>query len=212
MVVKCFTKRHNLTGSGRGDHLTSYSFVLMVIFFLQSEGILHPLNILQNVPGVENIIIDGFNVAFSTDRSQLPPLQPNNSSLTDFLRNFFEYFTLFDFENNVICPLLGSPVLRDNLRTGVDLPDCLHNYNRGQGRLKLETTIVIQDPFELTRNVSGNLSVRKLDRIVTMFRAAALVLGVVVRNNFGANMDTVFRLLFTPGFQMTEEFSKLIEE
>ena len=81
-----------------------------------------------------------------------------------------------------------------------------------QGRLKLETTIVIQDPFELTRNVSGNLSVRKLDRIVTMFRAAALVLGVVVRNNIGANMDTVFRLLFTPGFEMTEEFSKLIEE
>ena len=81
-----------------------------------------------------------------------------------------------------------------------------------QGRLKLETTIVIQDPFELTRNVSGNLSVRKLDRIVTMFRAAALVLGVVVRNNIGANMDTVFRLLFTPGFEMTEEFSKLIED
>ena len=45
-----------------------------------------------------------------------------------------------------------------------------------------------------------------------MFRAAALVLGVVVRNNIGANMDTVFRLLFTPGFEMTEEFSKLIEE
>ena len=61
-------------------------------------------------------------------------------------------------------------------------------------------------------NVSGNLSVRKLDQIVTMFRAAALVLGVVVRNKLAVQVDIVFRLLFMPGFDMTEEFSKFIEE
>ena len=61
-------------------------------------------------------------------------------------------------------------------------------------------------------NVSGNLSVRKLDQIVTMFRTAALVLGVVVRNKLAVQVDIVFRLLFMPGFDMTEEFSKFIEE
>ena len=61
-------------------------------------------------------------------------------------------------------------------------------------------------------NVSGNLSVRKLDQIVTIFRTAALVLGVVVRNKLAVQVDIVFRLLFMPGFDMTEEFSKFIEE
>ena len=61
-------------------------------------------------------------------------------------------------------------------------------------------------------NVSGNLSVQKLDQIVTMFRTAALVLGVVVRNKLAVQVDIVIRLLFMPGFDMTKEFSKFIEE
>ena len=64
----------------------------------------------------------------------------------------------------------------------------------------------------VTGNVSGNLSVWKLDQIVTMFRTAALVLGVVVRNKLAVQIDIVFRLLFMPSFDMTKEFSKFIEE
>ena len=33
--------------------------------------------------GLDSIIIDGFNVAFCTDRSQLPTLESNDSSLVD---------------------------------------------------------------------------------------------------------------------------------
>ena len=61
-------------------------------------------------------------------------------------------------------------------------------------------------------NVSGNLSVQKLDQIVTMFRTAALVLGVVVRDKLAVQVDIIFRLLFMPGFDMTEEFSKFIKK
>ena len=61
-------------------------------------------------------------------------------------------------------------------------------------------------------NVWGNLSVQKLDQIVTMFRTVTLVLGVVVRNKLAVQVDIVFRLLFKPGFEMTEEFSKFVEE
>ena len=67
MVVKAFCKRHQLTDHG-GDHLNNYSLVestcidfesqllfqvMMVITYLQIQGVLHPLYQLQEVPGLE---------------------------------------------------------------------------------------------------------------------------------------------------------------
>ena len=54
MIVKVFAKEHNLSGSGRGDHFSSYSIVLLAIFFLQKQTILHSLSVLQNVPGLQS--------------------------------------------------------------------------------------------------------------------------------------------------------------
>ena len=51
MLVKIVAEKHDISGSGKGDHLNSYSLVLLVIFFLQGQGFLHSLNRLQSVPG-----------------------------------------------------------------------------------------------------------------------------------------------------------------
>ena len=54
MVVKAFCKRHQLTEGS--DHLNNYSLVLMVIFYLQTQYILHPLYQLQDAPGLEPMV------------------------------------------------------------------------------------------------------------------------------------------------------------
>ena len=101
MLVKLFASRHDLSGSGRGNHFSSYSVVMLVIFFLQTQGILHPLHLLQEVPGLQKTEISGLNFAFCRDPSLLPSLQPNRSSLVELLQGFFLYYSQFTFGNQV---------------------------------------------------------------------------------------------------------------
>ena len=75
LVVKVFSMRHGLTGSGRGDHLTSYCLTVLVIFFLQTKSILHPVTVLQEVSDLPELQIMGYNFSFCRDQALLPPLQ-----------------------------------------------------------------------------------------------------------------------------------------
>ena len=175
MVVKVFASRHGLTGSGRGSHFSSYGLVLLVIFFLQTQGFLHPVNVLQEVPGLPVVQIDDYNFSFCTDLSVLCPLQPI-TSLVDLLQSFFQYFSQFTFGSQVVCPLLGQPVLIYSLRHDVFLPPCLQGCNRGKDKLKLGRPVIIQDPFELRRNVAGSVSPVRLDKLVRVFGTAARLL------------------------------------
>ena len=102
-----------MSGSGPGDHLTSYCLVLMVIFFLQDQGILHTLATLQSVPGLKEVAVNDFNFSFCTDSSKLPPLPTGKgSSVVELLHGFFRYFADFDFKANSICLQQGLPAAR----------------------------------------------------------------------------------------------------
>ena len=59
ILVKFISKRQGLTGSGRGDHLTSYCLTNLVIFFLQTKGVLHSVSTLQDVPDLPDLQISG---------------------------------------------------------------------------------------------------------------------------------------------------------
>ena len=109
-----------MSGSGPGDHLTSYCLVLMVIFFLQVQGILHTLATLQSVPGLKEMVVNDFNFSFCTDSSKLPPLPPGDgSSVVELLRRFFTFFADFDFKANSICLQQGQPASRLKGMVGV---------------------------------------------------------------------------------------------
>lgn len=118
MVIKCFAKKHHITGSGLGDHVTSYCLVLMVIFFLQIQGILHTLTTLQSVPGLKEVLVNDFNFSFCTDSSKLPPLPTGKSSnfvVVELLHGFFKFFADFDYNGNSICLKQGRPAARFNV-------------------------------------------------------------------------------------------------
>ena len=75
---------------------------MMVITYLQIQGVLHPLYQLQEVPGLQpkvlvlilKVLVDlitplqivnGYNFAFCTDRALLPSLSTNPNSLLHLL-------------------------------------------------------------------------------------------------------------------------------
>ena len=164
MVVKCFSTKHRLIGGGKSGHLNSYTLVLMVIFFLQTRGVLHPLHILQDVPGLQQQIINDYNFAFSGDTRALPTLCQNSDSIVELLEAFFQYFSSFPFKVLAISPLAGEPVSLLGLLHGAPLPPSLQDRNifRGQQRLRLDRALVVQDPFEVRRNVAQGVSHKHL--------------------------------------------------
>lgn len=179
ILVKVFSMRKGLTGSGRGDHLTSYCLTVMVIFFLQTKGILHPVTVLQEVSDLPVLQISGYNFSFSRDPALLPPLQQSHiPTLTSLLRDFFMYFAEFTFGSKAVCPLVGEPVLLFSLRNGTFLHPRLEGCATGKSkdRLKTEKVMVVQDPFELRRNIAANVSPQRLSRLVRTFEAAAKLL------------------------------------
>ena len=164
-VVKYIAIKQGIVASGRGDHLNSYTIVLMVIFFLQVRGILPSVETLQI--GVEANINCGWNVVFDTDfnlkewRKEANESDQGDVSVSSLLKSFFKFYICFPYDTHVICPHLGSPVKKYNLKFGYNLPKALEkapHFGKRKVKLEVNKRLVIQDPFELTRNVSCGIS------------------------------------------------------
>merc|ERR1719447_852986 len=196
MVVKAFCKRHQLTDHG-GDHLNNYSLVMMVITYLQIQGVLHPLYQLQEVPGLQPKIVNGYNFAFCTDRALLPPLSHNPDSLLHLLEGFLDYFAFFPFDTHAICPFAGQEVAVEDLRSGTNLPPCLADKDLAGAPDRLRA-ISILDPFELRRNVSHMVLPYNLRNLVKVFDMGARVLQVALEGR--DNQDILWEMLFEEGF------------
>ena len=197
ILVKTFSKQHSLSGSGRGDHLSNYSIVLMVITFLQIQGILHPLKILQDVPSLEPVLINGYIFAFCSDLSLIPNLLPNECSILELLLCFFEYFSEFAFDSFVICPSAGEPRKKVEMnppKPPVFVPR-VWNY---QSMANVQRPLVIQDPFELGRNTAINVNQKRLSRVVHTFGAAAQVLRSLVDSD--EVQEGSIEMIFDPDF------------
>ena len=92
------------------------------------------LHVLQEVPGLQEKIIDGHNFAFCTDRTLLHPLPHSAASLLQLLEGLFDYFALFPLHSHAVCPMAGEETVRARLRRPGPGPDTL----------KLEVPLVVQ--------------------------------------------------------------------
>ena len=91
----------------------------------------------------------------------------NSSSVLNLLVSFFTFYINFPFETHIIWPLVGKPVKKYNLKYSYDLPDVLSmspTFGRKKDKLELNKCLVVQDPFELTKNISSSASERSLGK------------------------------------------------
>jgi len=195
-VIKCFCREQGITSSGIGDHMNNYTLVLMIIFFLQKRGILHPLEVLQQ--GVEREEVEGWNFAFSRDISNLPQLRSYPSSTSNLLLQFFKFYVNFSYDN-VICPMLGQKVKKQTMKQGIGIPEVLDgspSFGREGEKLELDKALVVQDPFELTRNVGHAVSRQRLDHMLAEFSTAVRLLQDL---RVGEVQKVEFWMLLEPG-------------
>uniref|UniRef100_A0A6G1SEB3 Terminal uridylyltransferase 7 n=1 Tax=Aceria tosichella TaxID=561515 RepID=A0A6G1SEB3_9ACAR len=137
-LVKQYAKACGIADASRGS-LSSYAWSLMVIHFLQhtSPPIL-PVLQETSIAGEKPIIgVNGWNVWFD-DSFDSSTMAPNDTCLTTLFKEFLLYYARFDFNQYVI-----------SIRTSKLITKFQKNWTC--------CMMAIEDPFELTYNLSGRL-------------------------------------------------------
>ena len=155
MVIRYWAKNLMLNA------LTSYALVMMVFFYLQSVKVLLTIKQWQeSMTAPMRLQVQGWQIGFCQNLDYLPKLKEDGQiySMVDLILGFFEFYAEFPYEKYVICPYLGKPLLKDDVKKA-NLPEMEIYLNCMKRRdfepLKI-TTLCVQDPFEMSRNVASN--------------------------------------------------------
>lgn len=175
VAIKYWARVHGLSGTGK---LTNYALTMMIIFYLQQP----PMSILPSVEWLQrdranDVIVDFWNTGFMTHRALLPP-SSNTSSIAELLGGFFEYYSMFNFEEMLICPFMGLPLKKDLFKDLIQLPSPYERYKQNVVRglvmpMRHLTPMCVQDPFEQSHNVASAVSSRMASEIKDFLKFAA---------------------------------------
>lgn len=143
--------------------LTNYSLTMMLFFYLQNieKSIIPPIGLLQFAPFIA--FQEGWNGGFCNDPQFLLSQRKyvNGMSIPELLRGFFQFYAVYDYGFNVICPFLGQSVEKTHFNNLDALSDRLFHY---KNMVKREQTLpigitelCIQDPFELAHNITKSI-------------------------------------------------------
>ncbi|XP_056627919.1 poly(A) RNA polymerase, mitochondrial isoform X2 [Triplophysa dalaica] len=170
--VRCWARVHAITSSIPGAWITNFSLTVMVLFFLQqrSPAILPTLDQLMELAGPsDKCVIEGNDCTIVSDVSKIT-MQNNTDTLLKLLQEFFEFYGNFPFKKSSI------------------------NIRKGKEEIKPETSpLYIQNPFEITLNISKNVNATQLERFVVLCRESAWLLqqGEVLNRSSNQTADSV---------------------
>lgn len=154
-TVRCWARAHGVTSSIAGAWITNFSLTIMVLFFLQRRNppIVPTLERLKELAEPsETCIVDGTDCTFTTDFHRIS-LEDNTETLDQLLRDFFEFYSVFDFSKKSI------------------------NFRKGKEEHKPELhPLYIQNFFETSLNVSKNVNASQLEHFVSLCKESAWLL------------------------------------
>uniref|UniRef100_A0A4W6CUB2 Terminal uridylyl transferase 4 n=1 Tax=Lates calcarifer TaxID=8187 RepID=A0A4W6CUB2_LATCA len=155
-TMKVFAKRCDIGDASRGS-LSSYAYILMVLYFLQQRQppVIPVLQEIFDGKTVPQRMVDGWNAFFFDDledlRRRLSELQPNTESVGELWLGLLRFYTEeFDFKEHVIS-------IRQRKR--------LTTFEK-QWTSKC---IAIEDPFDLNHNLGAGVSRKMTNFIMKAF-------------------------------------------
>ncbi|KAI1290858.1 UTP:RNA uridylyltransferase 1 [Halotydeus destructor] len=149
MIIKFWAKKFMIIGP---TLMTSYSLVVLVMFYLQVNKVLPSIESLQ-ADSKPEIISDedndgkdiDYRVDFSTEQFKCQA----DLKLSDLLIGFFKYYAKLNYADNVISPYHGRLVPRRELV-------------QSQPRFYAKSEVAIQDFFELDRNLTDRPAICRM--------------------------------------------------
>ncbi|KAM8931073.1 terminal uridylyltransferase 4 isoform 2-T2 [Pelodytes ibericus] len=158
-AVKFFAKRCDIGDASRGS-LSSYAYILMVLYFLQQRNppIIPVLQEIYDGQETPQRMVDGWNAFFYDNteelRSRFPSLGKNKESVGELWLGFLRFYTEeFDFKEHVIS------IRQNKLLTTFE-------------KQWTSKCIAIEDPFDLNHNLGAGVS-----RKMTLFIMKAFING-----------------------------------
>ncbi|XP_028155935.1 uncharacterized protein LOC114349672 [Ostrinia furnacalis] len=175
VVIKYWAKVHEFSGTGK---LTNYALTMLMLFYLQQppRALLPPARWLQRDPQHDRLV-DGWNTGFDDSQDSLPP-STNTATIAELIGGFFEFYSMFNFEEMIVCPYLGTAVNKKAFEPAGVAPDefAIYKANVLAGRalpLRASTSFCVQDPFEQSHNVASAVSPRLAAEIKAYLKFAA---------------------------------------
>uniref|UniRef100_A0A915A6U4 Speckle targeted PIP5K1A-regulated poly(A) polymerase n=1 Tax=Parascaris univalens TaxID=6257 RepID=A0A915A6U4_PARUN len=130
------------------SQFNAYIVNMLCIVYLQSHSHLRPLE-----RGPEPICVDGWEVDFTVHRTD----HFSQLRVCSLLKDFFVWFIQLKLRNNVLCPRLGSILSKEEFIQA--FPEAVVQ------QLFKFTTLNIQDPLELSHNISQLISEKYLSEM-----------------------------------------------
>lgn len=180
-ILKYWTKVHDCAGKNR---ISNYAIMWMLLFYLQQmpNPIVPP--IIEFQKRVQPYHVNGYNFAF--DR-RVTNQTTNQSRCSELLRGFFKFYSEFEFETQIICPLFGKAFRKSNV-LAKNVPELCRYYemlslNQNLSPLQLNKRICIQDPFEITHSIPSVIANLEFQKILWKFEYAAEIIDSELRSN-----------------------------
>lgn len=174
MVKKC-AKAAGLCGVNEGGWISSYSWTIMVIYYLQRIGVIPSLQELAKDEEPIYVEIDSkrppFNSRFYTAEEASKVWTPPGEipGLGDLFRGFFRFYGhTFEWDEGIVCIRLGRKV---DLKEEEEEFSCKRVFGGPKA-----PHLHIEDPFEVHRNLNFPLSSERHVYLRSEFRRAAVAL------------------------------------
>lgn len=168
MVVKHWMRVYGFVGS---DGMSSYDMLWLLFFYLQQlkEAVLPPIDAFQK--GIAPIFIGKSNLAFNFTLSTGTRNQQRTLTL---LMGFFTFYSKFDFDSQLICPLMGRALRQ--LDFNAMFPDYfVEQEDDSEAPMDFDQPICIQDPFQKRRALPEKFTIVKFNAMrAAMIRAAEI--------------------------------------
>ncbi|XP_067369100.1 terminal uridylyltransferase 4 isoform X2 [Channa argus] len=178
-TMKVFAKRCDIGDASRGS-LSSYAYILMVLYFLQQRQppVIPVLQEIFDGKTIPQRMVDGWNAFFFDDlddlRRHLSDLQPNTESVGELWLGLLRFYTEeFDFKEHVIS-------IRQRKR--------LTTFEK-QWTSKC---IAIEDPFDLNHNLGAGVSRKMTNFIMKAFINGRKLFGTPFYPVPGTEVDYFF--------------------
>ncbi|XP_046805964.1 terminal uridylyltransferase Tailor [Lucilia cuprina] len=168
----CIFLKKWLNRTSLNKEISTYSIILMVIFYLQTEKALPSVETFQaNIKQEKALTVGPWLCSYATltlNDLNIKLEDVGQPNLLKFIRGFFMFYTSFDFDQNVVCPYLGKTIKKADVnklmpRRYTDYVSCSPDYV-----LQLDKSIVVQDPIQLNHNVTKGLSAFTLQLLKTL--------------------------------------------
>ncbi|KAF1743270.1 hypothetical protein MXB_1117, partial [Myxobolus squamalis] len=178
-LLKVWLYQNHLKGMAF-NQMNSYALIIMIIFFFQNQNYLpslqkpnslwlkHPLTI----NNFSSNTIEGWDCCFVNDLTIFHEYFVRPNLITTMKRIFVFYTREFDFNTHVIDIRNGGQFIMTK-------ESCVHellhlpNKNILQNDLKKfsESSIIVQDPFELSHNITKNITKKGFNHILTIMNS-----------------------------------------